>query len=111
MRVQFDATQFDYPRKPGCVIYNNFFCGATGGKRKRDRAQPGGALLGRTLLVKRWSFSPVHESFEDDRTIANSSQGARGNRQIVANQIEFRDARLRKINLVRMGDADFTSIN
>ena len=48
---------------------------------------------------------------EDDRTIANSSQRARRNRQIVANQIEFRDARLREIKFLRMGDADLAPIN
>src|SRR5438067_507250 len=100
MRMQFDTTEIDYPGKPRRIIDNDFFSGAAGRERKGNSAQPGGALLRRALLVKRWSFSPVHESFEDNWTIANSSQRARRNRQIVANQIEFRDARLGKINLV-----------
>src|SRR3954471_1044981 len=90
---------------------DDFFCSAAGRKRKRDSTQPGGALLRRTLLVKGWSLGAVHESLEDDRTVPNSSERSRRNRQIVANQVEFCNARLREKELVRIRDTDFTPVN
>src|SRR5258708_441211 len=111
MRMQFDAAEIYYPGKPSCVIDNDFFCGASGREGKRHRPQPRGALLRRTLLIKRRSLGAIHEPLKDDRTVPNSSKRAGRNRQIVTNKIEFRDARLREINLVRMGNANFASIN
>src|SRR6185437_16392557 len=84
---------------------------AAGWKRKRDRAQPLGTLLRRTLLIKSRGLGPVHEALENNRTVPNSSQRTRRNRQVITDEIEFRNARLREIKLVGMGDADFTSIN
>src|SRR5437868_10584625 len=111
MRMQFDTTKVDHPGKSSRVIYDDFFCGASGREGKRHGAQPRRALLRRTLLIERWSLGAIHEPLEDDRTVPDSSKRARRNRQVVTNKIEFRDGRLRKINLVWMCDADFASIN
>ncbi len=72
----------------------------------------GGPLGGRALLIKRLAFGAVHESLENDRTIPDSGESARRDRQVVANQVEFRELRLPgKIKLVRMRDADLASLD
>src|SRR5437879_13759202 len=104
MRMQFDTTEIDNPCKPGCVIHDDFFCGAAGWEGKRHGAQPRGALLRRTLLVKGRSLSAVHETLENDGTVPDSCNRARRNRQVVTNKIDLRDLRLRDIDLVWMCD-------
>src|SRR6266436_10034941 len=111
MRMQFDTTEIYHPGKPSRVIHDDFFCGAAGWEGKSHGPQPRRALLRRTLLVKGRSLSAVYEPLQDDRTIADSGKRARRNRQVVTSKIELRDARLREINLVRMCDVDFASIN
>ena len=53
-------------------------------------------------MVKSLSLGPVDETLENDRTIPDSGERTRSNRKIVADKIEFRDSRLRKIYLVGM---------
>src|SRR6185437_3196073 len=111
MRMQFDATQIDDPSQASRVVDDDFFCGSSGRKRKRDRTQPTGPLLRRPLLIKSWGFGPVHKPLKNNRTVPNSGQRARRNRQIITDQVEFCYARLREVSLVGMGNTDFTSIN
>jgi hypothetical protein len=58
------------------------------------------------------AFGTVDEALENQRTIPDSSESARGDRQIVADEIEFRELRLlRKIRLVGMGHTDLASLD
>jgi hypothetical protein len=85
MRMQLDATKIDHPRKPRRIVDNDFFRGASRRKRERYRSQPRGALRWCALLVERLTFGAIDVSLEDKRTIPDSGQRPRRDRQIVAN--------------------------
>ena len=71
-----------------------------------------GPLRGRALLIKRLALGAVHEALEHDRTILDSGQSARRDRQVVAHEVEFRDFRLlRKIQLVGVRDTDLAPVD
>ena len=103
MRMQLDASQIDDPCQPRGIIDDDFFRSAARRERERDRSQPRGALRWRALLIKRLAFGAVDESLEDERTIADSGERARRDRQVVADEIEFRElGLLREVQLVRI---------
>ena len=63
-------------------------------------------------MIKGLTLGTVNETLENDRTIADSGERARRDRQVVPHEIEFRDSRLcRKIQFVRMSYADFMPCN
>ena len=89
MGVQFDAAEVHDPRQAGGIVDHNFFGGAAGGKRERNRAEPGRAVGGRALLIKRFSFRTVDESLEHDGAVRDPLQGAGSDRQVVVHEIEL----------------------
>src|SRR5271166_1752038 len=112
MRMQLDATEVDDPCKSRRVIDNDFFGSASRRERQRCRSQPWRALRWCALLIERLTFSAVDVSLEDKRTIPDSGERARRHRQIVANQVQFRELRLlREIQLVRVGNANLASVD
>src|SRR5437879_3556574 len=75
------------------------------------RSQPRGPLVRRPLLEKCLSFGAVHESFEDDRAILNARQRSGRNRQVITDEIKFRDFDLRrKVQLVGMRNLHLASL-
>src|SRR5438105_5703673 len=69
-------------------------------------------LSRRALLIKRLAFGSVDESFENDGAILNSGESAGRDRQIVADDIEFRELGLfREVGLPGVGHADFVSLD
>ena len=62
-------------------------------------------------MIKRLAFSAVDKTLEHDWTIFDSTKCPRRDGQVVAYEIEFGDSRLRKIQLVGIGYADFTPFN
>ena len=62
-------------------------------------------------MIKRLSFGAVDETLENNWTILNSGNRARRNGQIGAYKIKLRDSCLRKIQLVRIRDTEFTPLN
>jgi len=112
MRMQLDATEIDDPRKPRRVIDNDFFRSASRRERERYRSQPRGALRWCALLIERLTFGAIDVSLEDKRTIPDSGQRARRDRQIVANQVQFRElCLLREIQLARVSNTDLASVD
>lgn len=110
--MQLDATEIDYPRKPRCVIDNDFFRSASRRKRERYRSQPRGVLRWCALLIERLTFGAIDVSLEDKRTIPDSGERARRDRQIVANQVQFRElCLLREIQLARVSNTDLASVD
>ena len=91
MRVQFDAAEIDDPGEPGRIIDDDLLRGSARGKRQCDGSQPGRPLGRRALLIKGLALGPVDETLENDRTIPNSGERARRNRQVVAYQVELRN--------------------
>ena len=112
MRMEFDASEIDDPRKPRRIIDNNFFRGAARRERERYGAQPQGVLRWRALLIERFTFGAIDVPFEDKWTVSDSGERARCDRQIVTNQVEFRELGLPgKVQLVRVSDTDLASVN
>src|SRR5580700_49148 len=95
MRVQFDTTQIYDPSKPRRIIDNDLFGCSTRWKRQGNGSQPGGALSGRSLLIERFTLGAVDETLENDRTITDSGERARGNGDVVADKFQLRDSCLR----------------
>jgi len=91
MRMQLDASKVYNPRKSRSVIDDDFFRSASRRERERDRSQPQGALRRCSLLIERLTFGAVDVSLEDQRTVADSVERTRRDRQVVANQIQFRE--------------------
>src|ERR1700744_1127336 len=90
MRMQFDATQIDDPGKASRIVYHDFFRSPARRERERDGPQPCGTLGGSSLLIESFALRAVYESFEDDRAIFNSRESARGDGQVIPNEVELR---------------------
>ena len=112
MGVQFDATQIDHPGEAGRVIDDDLLRGSARRERQGDGSQPGWPLGGCSLLIKGLCLGPVDETLENNRTIPDSGERARRNRQIVAYEVELRDTRLRReVQLAGMRYLDFASLD
>ncbi len=92
--MQLDAAQVDDPGEPGRIIDHDLFRGAARRERQRYRSQPRRPLGGRALLIKGLAFGAVDEALEHHRTIPDSGQSARRDRQIIADDVELRELRL-----------------
>ena len=69
-------------------------------------------MLGRALLVKGLGFGAVDESLKNYRPVSDARKRPRRNRQIVTNEIKFRElGLLGEVRLVGMGDGDVASVN
>ena len=72
------------------------------GNDKRDRSQPRGPVARARASDRTPRLGAVDETLEHERTIPDSGQSARRDRQVVANEVEFRElGLLREIRLVR----------
>src|SRR5262249_24610007 len=108
--VLLDATEVDNPDKAGRIVNDDLFCGAARWKRQSDRSQPRRPFAGSALLIERFALGAIHEALENDRAVLDSAQRPRRNRQIVANQIEFRELRLLgKVGLRGIGHPNLAS--
>src|ERR1700720_1588617 len=90
MRMQLDTTKIDDPRKPGGVIDHDFFRSAPRWERERYRSQPRRSLRWCALLMEGFPVGAVDVALEDNRTGADSGERSWRNRQVVADQVEFR---------------------
>ena len=96
--VQFNATEVDDPRQPRGIVYDHFFGSAAGRKRQCCCSQPRRPLGRCTFLIKGLALGAVHESLEHDRAVLDSGEGARRDREVVMDEVKFRDSgQLRKI--------------
>src|SRR5438477_6571256 len=110
--MQFDTTQVYDPGKPRRVIDDDLLRFAARRERQRNGSQPIRPLFGCAFPIKCLCFGAVDETLENQRTISDSSESARRNRQIVAYKIEFREPGLPgEIRLVGVGYRDFASLD
>jgi hypothetical protein len=67
-------------------------------KLRIDRRDPEvfsrGSLAGSAFLIVGLALGAIYEALENQRTIPDSNENTRRNRQIVAYEIEFRELRL-----------------
>ena len=112
MRMELEAAEVHDPGEPRRVVDHDLFGGAPRWKRERHRAQPRGPLLGRALLVERLALGAVHETLQHDRAIADAAQRAIGDREVVADDVELREPRLRaEIGLARVRDPHLAPVD
>src|ERR1700722_10983354 len=112
MRMQLDASKVYNPRKSGAIIDDDFFRSAARRERERYRSQPRRAPGWCALLIEGLTFGAVDISLEDKRTVADSDQRARRDRQVVADQIQFRELRLfREVKFFRVANPDLVPID
>jgi len=110
--MQLDAAKIDDPRKPRCVIDNDFFRGASRRERECYRLQPRWALRWCAFLIERLTFGAIDVALEDKRTVPDTKERARRDRQVVAHQVKFRELGLsREIQLARVSNTDFASVD
>ena len=79
------------------------------GNRSATTSIQGGPRLRRPLLKEEFAADPVGIAHQHVRTAARSLQGALGDRDVVASEIELGIARLREEHLARIGDRHFAS--
>src|SRR5262249_56551361 len=66
----------------------------------------------RALLVERLALRAVHEPLQHDRAVADPAQRAFRDREVVADDVELRETRLRgEIRLVRVRDPHLAPVD
>src|SRR3954454_6656921 len=103
MWVELDAAQVDDPCEPSGIVDHDFFRGAARRECQRYSSQPFRTLAGRPLLIKCLAFCAVNESFQNQRTIADSAESALRNGEVIPDEVDLGEpGLLRKIKLMRM---------
>src|SRR5262249_27478593 len=98
MRIEVDASEVDDPEKLGSVADDDLTGRTSRRKLKLDRLDPVRMLLRRPLLKKRFPLGSIHVALEHDRSRRDASQRAVSDGVVVANEIELRVARARKVD-------------
>ncbi len=109
--VEVDTTQVDRPDQPGGVSDDGFF-----GRRARRVLELGdvdvvGSLLRRPLLEDGLLADALDEPLEDHRPAATPRSAPSATRQVVVDEVAFRDPGLRENDLVRVGDLHLLSVH
>ena len=106
MRVQLEAGEVRHPRERRRVARHDFFGGAPGGEaaatRPRSRADAIPARASGRRTLRRCRLDSGRARWAGRR----APQRAFGHRQVIANEIELRVARVRKQHFARVGDRD-----
>src|SRR5215208_2712459 len=89
MRMQLDAAQVYDPCQSRCIVDHDFFCYSARRKRQGSGSQPVRMISRCTFLIKGLAFCSIDKSLQNDRTILDSSHGARRDGQVVTYQLEF----------------------
>src|SRR5262249_19184101 len=112
MGMEFDTAEVDDPDKPRGVVDDNLFRNAPGRERERHRAQPVGRVGRSALLIKDVPFRAVYKALENDGTAANSVQRSFCNRQVVPDDVQFRELSLSgEVGLRRVRHPDWTAFD
>jgi len=110
--MELDAPEVHDPREPRGVVDDDLLGGSPRREAERHRAQPLGSIVRRALLIERLAVGAVDEPLEHDGPIANTEQGTRRDREVIADEIELRDLRLAvKYSLLRVRDLDLAALD
>jgi hypothetical protein len=102
--VQLEAAEVHDPREPRGLVDDDLLREAAGREAERDRADPVGPRARRALLVEALALGALDVPHEDERAVADAAERSLGDAEVVADQIELRDAGLREVRLARVGD-------
>src|SRR6185436_4786357 len=106
VRVEIDAAEVDDIHQLRRVVDHDLVGVPPRGKRERGDVDPRGPLGRRALLVERLALRAVDEALEDLRPARHPAQRAVGNGQIILHQLELRDPRPRKVDLLGVRYSD-----
>ena len=110
--MQLDASQVDDPGEARGIVDYDFFSSPARGEGQRDGSQPGWTLGRGSFLVEGFALGAIHEAFQNDGPILNSSESARRNGQVIPHDVEFRKRDLfREIQLIGMGNTDLVPVD
>ena len=112
--MEFDTAGVYYPGEAGSIDRQRLLPPyGPEGNDIHHGTEPGRALLRCTLLVERFAFGAVDETFKHDGAIGDGTgQSAGGYRQVVTHQFELRDLHLSgEIEFIRVGNADLAPID
>src|SRR3982751_201685 len=107
MRMQLEAGKVCHPSEGCRVAWDNFFCRSTRGKAQRHDFDPRRPRLRCALLVEEFTVDAIRVPNKNVGAPASATNRPVGYRKVVADDIELCVSRLRKENLVWIGDRDF----
>ena len=110
MRVQVDAAEVDDPGQRRMVVDDDLVGRAPGGKRELDRADVLRDRLRRPLLEECLTIGAIDEALEGHRSVADADDGAIGDGEVVANEVELGDAGIGEEELAGVGDGDLVPV-
>ena len=109
MWVQLETGHVGHPRERGGVPRHEFVGAAARRKAQRDDLGPGRPRFGRALLVEEFALDAVRIADEDVGASAGRAQGAVGDREVVADEIQLGVAGVGKEHLRGVGDRHFAA--
>ncbi len=110
MRVQVDAAEIDDPGQRRVVVDHDLVGGAAGGKRELDGANVVGDRLRGPLLEECLTIGAIDEALEGHRAVADPDDGAIGDGEVVADEVELGDAGIGEEQLAGVGDGDLVPV-
>ncbi|HEU4953780.1 MAG TPA: hypothetical protein VFT28_04370, partial [Gemmatimonadales bacterium] len=111
MRVQLETCKVRHPGQRGRVARDDLLGGPAGRERECHGVQPLGTRGWRTLLEEELPFDAVGVTDEHVRPAAGATQCTVGHGQVIAHEIAFGVAGLRKQHLVGVGDRNLVPID
>ena len=106
VRVEVDAAEVDDPGEACRVVDDDLVGGTAGREGQRHRPQPLGPVLGRPLLEEGLARGAVDEALQRHRPPTGAGEGARGDREVVADEVELRRPDRLEEDLARVRDHD-----
>ncbi len=104
VRVEVDAAEVHHPREVRRLVADDEVGAPAAGEGDQRRLDPRRAARRRALLEERLSLDTVHVPLQRHRPAAHAAQRPIGNRDVVADEVELREARAREVDLFRVGD-------
>ena len=109
--VEIDAPEIDRPRQAGGVVDDGLLGRRAGGVLQLGDVDEIRALLRGALLEDGLLGDALDEALENHRPPGDTAQGAVGDGQVVADQVQLGDTRIRKDDLVRMADGHVPTVH
>ena len=109
VRVEVDAAEVDDPGEPRRVVEDDLVGGPARRERQLGGPDPVRPVVRRPLLEEGLAGGAVDEALQRHRPAADAAQRAVGDREVVLHEVELRVARLREVDLGRVGDRDLAA--
>ena len=111
MRIEVEAAEVHDPRQSRGIPDHRLFGGGAGGVVQGGGVDEGGMVLGDALLEERLLVEALREPLEHHRPAAGPAEGALGDREVIAHEVELGEARLGEDDAVRARDAHLVAVD